>query len=39
LDLEDIDTVLQLTNLKLGWAINFGLGRLIDGWSGAVNNL
>lgn len=32
-------TYLRLTNLKLGLVINFGQGRLIDGWSRVVNNL
>lgn len=31
-------TYLRLTNLKLGIVINFGHGRLIDGWSRVVNN-
>ena len=30
---------LRLTNLKLGLVINFGQGRLIDGWERVVNNL
>jgi GxxExxY protein len=32
-------TYLRLTNLKLGLVINFGQGRLIDGWDRVVNNL
>jgi GxxExxY protein len=32
-------TYLRLTNLKLGLVINFGQGRLIDGWERVVNNL
>jgi GxxExxY protein len=32
-------TYLRLTNLKLGLVINFGQGRLIDGWSRVVNDL
>lgn len=32
-------TYLRLTNLKLGIVINFGQGRLIDGWERVVNNL
>lgn len=32
-------TYLRLTNLKLGIVINFGQGRLIDGWSRVVNDL
>ena len=32
-------TYLKLTNLKLGLVINFGQGRLIDGWERVVNNL
>jgi GxxExxY protein len=32
-------TYLRLTNLKLGLVINFGQGRLIDGWERMVNNL
>lgn len=32
-------TYLRLTNLKLGLIINFGQGRLIDGWSRVVNGL
>jgi GxxExxY protein len=32
-------TYLRLTNLKLGLVINFGQGRLIDGWEKVVNNL
>lgn len=32
-------TYLRLTNLKLGLVINFGQGRLIDGWERIVNNL
>jgi GxxExxY protein len=32
-------TYLRLTNLKLGLVINFGQGRLIDGWGRVVNNL
>jgi GxxExxY protein len=32
-------TYLRLTNLKLGLVINFGQGRLIDGWKRVVNNL
>ena len=32
-------TYLRLTNLKLGIIINFGQGRLIDGWSRVVNKL
>ena len=31
-------TYLRLTNLKLGSVINFGQGRLIDGWDRVVNN-
>jgi len=31
-------TYLRLTNLKLGLVINFGQGRLIDGWERVVNN-
>ena len=30
---------LRLKNLKLGLVINFGQGRLIDGWERVVNNL
>jgi GxxExxY protein len=32
-------TYLRLTNLKLGLVINFGQGRLIDGWNRVVNDL
>ena len=32
-------TYLRLTNLKLGLVINFGQGRLINGWERVVNNL
>lgn len=32
-------TYLRLTHLKLGLVINFGQGRLIDGWSRVVNDL
>ena len=32
-------TYLRLTNLKLGLVINFGQGRLIDGWERVVNHL
>lgn len=32
-------TYLRLTNLKLGLVINFGQGRLIDGWTRVVNDL
>jgi GxxExxY protein len=32
-------TYLRLTNLKLGLVINFGQGRLIDGWERVVNSL
>ena len=32
-------TYLRLTHLKLGLVINFGQGRLIDGWDRVVNNL
>jgi GxxExxY protein len=32
-------TYLRLTNLKLGLVINFGQGRLIDGWERVFNNL
>lgn len=32
-------TYLRLTNLKLGLLINFGQGRLIDGWIRVVNDL
>ena len=32
-------TYLRLTNLKLGLVINFGQGRLVDGWERVVNNL
>ena len=32
-------TYLRLTKLKLGLVINFGQGRLIDGWERVVNNL
>ena len=32
-------TYLRLTNLKLGLVINFGKGRLIDGWNRVVNDL
>jgi GxxExxY protein len=32
-------TYLRLTNLKLGWVINFGQERLIDGWKRVVNDL
>jgi GxxExxY protein len=32
-------TYLRLTNLKLGLVINFGQGRLIDGWVRVVNDL
>lgn len=32
-------TYLRLTNLKLGLVINFGQGRLIDGWNRIVNDL
>jgi GxxExxY protein len=32
-------TYLRLTNLKLGLVINFGQGRLLDGWSRVVNDL
>lgn len=32
-------TYLRLTNLKLGLVVNFGQGRLIDGWSRVVNSL
>src|SRR3990170_6156721 len=32
-------TYLRLTNLKLGLVINFGQGRLIDGWRRVVNDL
>ena len=32
-------TYLRLTNLKLGLVINYGQGRLIDGWSRVVNDL
>lgn len=32
-------TYLKLTNLKLGLLINFGQGRLVDGWNRVVNGL
>lgn len=32
-------TYLRLTNLKLGLVINFGQGRLLDGWNRVVNEL
>jgi GxxExxY protein len=32
-------TYLRLTNLQLGLLINFGQGRLIDGWIRVVNDL
>ena len=32
-------TYLRLTNLKLGLVINFGQGRLIDGWERVANHL
>jgi GxxExxY protein len=32
-------TYLRLTHLKLGLVINFGQGRLIDGWNRVVNDL
>ena len=36
---ENLLSDLRLTNLKLGLVINFGQGRLIDGWERVVNNL
>lgn len=32
-------TYLRLSNLRLGLLINFGQGRLIDGWHRIANNL
>ena len=32
-------TYLRLTGLKLGLIINFGQGRLMEGWTRVVNNL
>ena len=32
-------TYLRLTGLKLGLVINFGQGRLMEGWTRVVNKL
>ena len=37
--LSQVQTPVTYKNLKLGLVINFGQGRLIDGWERVVNNL